>query len=88
MNKNAYNKQGNYCLSFLRKAKKVCYANLDEKGAIDNNQFWETVTPILSEKIKLCDKIYLIDGDKIVTQQVKNRQISNSLFLCVCCKES
>ena len=71
-NKNVYNKQWNYCLSLLRKTQKVYYANLDEQDVIDDKQFWKTVKPMLSDKIKSCDKIAFIDGEKIVTQDDEN----------------
>ena len=35
-NKNAYNKQRNKCVSFLRKTKKMHYSNLNVKDMVDN----------------------------------------------------
>ena len=35
-NRTLYVKQRNYCVSLLRKTKKMYYPNLDEKNVIDN----------------------------------------------------
>ena len=79
-NKNVYNKQRNYRLSLLWKTKKAYYANLNEKDVTDNKQFWKTVKPMFSDKIRSCDKITLIDGEKIVKQDDENAEILNSFF--------
>ena len=38
-NRTLYVKQRNYCVSLLRKTKKMYYFNLDEKNVIDNKSF-------------------------------------------------
>ena len=58
--------------------KKAYYANLNEKDVTDNKQFWKQ--NLFSDKIKSCDKITLIDGEKIVTQDDENTEILNSFF--------
>ena len=63
-NKNVYNKQRNYSLSLLKKTKIAYYTNLDEKDILDNRQFWKTVKPMPSDKIKSYDKITLIGEEK------------------------
>ena len=60
-NKREYNKQRNYCVSLLRKTKTHYYANLNEKDPTDNKQFWRTVKPLLSDKIKSSEKITLVE---------------------------
>ena len=47
-----YIKERNYCVSLLRKTKKDHYVNLNEKDVADNKQFWRTVKPLLSDKLK------------------------------------
>ena len=89
-NKREYNKQKNYCVSLLRKTKTNYYANLNEKDITDNQQFWRTVKPLLSDKIKLSEKITLVqqrenldtDGtdDEIVNDDVKIAEIFNRFF--------
>ena len=56
-NRIAYIKRRNYCVSHLRKTKKDHYANLNEKDVADNKQFWRTVKPLLSDKVKSSEKI-------------------------------
>ena len=46
-----------------------------------HNQFRNTVKLTLSDKIKTCDEITLINGEKIVTQDDENAEILNSFFL-------
>ena len=60
-NKREYNKQRNYCVSLLRKTKTNYYANSNEKDLTDNKQFWQTVKPLLSDKIKSSEKITLVE---------------------------
>ena len=60
-NKREYNKQRNYCVSLLRKTKTKYYGNLNEKDLTDNKQFWRTVKPLLSDKIKSSEKITLVE---------------------------
>ena len=91
-NKREYNKQRNYCVSLLRKTKTNYYANLNEKYLTNNNkQFWRTVKPLLSDKIKSSEKITLVeqtenldtDGnidDEIVNDDVKIAEIFNRFF--------
>ena len=56
-NRVSYNKQRNFCVSFLRKTKKAYYGNLNEKDVIDNKKFWKTVKPLFSDKVKSSEKI-------------------------------
>ena len=45
----AYNKQGNYCTSFLWKEKQNCFETVDPSKITDNNKmFWKTVKPMFS----------------------------------------
>ena len=53
-NKREYNKQKLLRISFTKN--KNYYANLNEKNLSDNKQFWRTVKPLLSDKIKSSEK--------------------------------
>ena len=90
-NKREYNKQRNYCVSLLRKTKTNYYANLNEKDLTDNKQFWRTVKPLLSDKIKSSEKITLVEqretldtegniDNEIVNDDVKIAEILNRFF--------
>ena len=90
-NKREYNKQRNYSVSLLQKTKTDYYANLNENDLTDNKQFWRTVKPLLSDKIKSSEKITLVeqretldtDGnidDEIVHEDVKTAEFLNRFF--------
>ena len=64
-NKRKYSKQWNYCVSLLRKTKRVYYSNLNEKNITDNMKFWKTVSPFLSDRVHSSDKITLIEDNEI-----------------------
>ena len=51
---------------FLRETKKRYYDNLNESCVTNNNFFWKTVKPFLSDKVMTRDKIYLTKNDKII----------------------
>ena len=55
----AYNKQRNYCVSLIRK-KKAYYSNLNIRDVTDNKTFWRKVKPLFSEKVNLQTKILLV----------------------------
>ena len=65
-NKREFSKQKNYCVTLVRKSKKLYYSNLDEKKVTDNKTFWQTVEPLLSDKIVSGEKVTLIEDDEIV----------------------
>ena len=77
-NRIAYIKQRNYCVSLSRKTKN--YANLNEKDAADNKQFWRTVKPLPSDKMKSSEKITLVEGEEIVNEDEENAEILNTFF--------
>ena len=46
-NRKLYVQQRNYCVSLLRKTKKVYSENLDERKVSYNKLFWKTVEPLI-----------------------------------------
>lgn len=70
-NKISYNKQRNLWVSFLRKTKRNHCFDLNEKDDTDNKQFWCTVKPLLSDKIKSSDKGPLADNENIIADAGK-----------------
>ena len=73
-------KQRDYCVSLLPKTKKDYYANLNEEDVADNEQFWRTVKPLLSDKVKSSEKITLIEGEEIINEDGENAEILNTFF--------
>ena len=56
-NKKEFSKQRNYCVSLVRKSKKLYFSNLDEKKVADNKTFWKTIKRFLSNKIVSREKV-------------------------------
>ena len=79
-NRIAYFKQRNFCLSLLRKVKKDHYAHLNEKDVAVNKQFWRTAKPLLLDKVKLSEKITLVEGEDIINEDGENAKILNTIF--------
>ena len=67
----AFKKQRNFCSKLYKKERKNYYNSLDIKNITDNKQFWKTIKPFLSEKIKTTSKIKLKDQDKIISNDDK-----------------
>ena len=78
--RNAYNKQRNYCVSLIRKIKKDYYNNLDCKKIIDNKSFWKHVKPLLSEKNARSNKITLVEDNSILENNDKIAETFNNFF--------
>ena len=81
-NRLSYVKQRNYCVSLLRKNKKDYYANFNVKDIFDNKQFWRTVKPLFSDKTKSNEKITLLEGETVTTQDEQNADLLNIFFTC------
>ena len=79
-NRLAYAKQRNFCVSLLRKTKKDYYANLNEKDIADNKKFWQRVKPLFSDKVKSKEKITLVQGKMMSTEDEKNAELLNVFF--------
>ena len=78
--RNAYNKQRNYCVSLIRKIKKDYYNNLDYKKIIDNKSFWKYIKPLLSEKNARSNKITLVEDNSILENNDKIAETFNNFF--------
>ena len=65
--RNAYNKQRNYCISLIRKMKKDYYNNLDYKKIIDNTSFWKHIKPLFTGKSARSNKITLVEYNFITS---------------------
>ena len=79
-NRKLYAQQRNYCVSLLRKIKKVYYENLDERKVSDNKLFWKTVKPSLSEKFNARERISLTENGEIVKTEKGTAEVFNNLF--------
>ena len=63
----AYRKQCNLCITFLRKAKKQHFSNLEPKIITDNKNFLKSVKPLFSDKITVKEIINLTGNGEILS---------------------
>ena len=52
IDRKAYNKQRNLCVSLIRREKKNFFNNISTRDITDNKTFWKTVKPLFTDKIK------------------------------------
>ena len=65
----AYKRKRNFCVKLLRKSKKDFYNNLNVKRITDNRKFWQTIKPNFTDKTLKDEKISLVVGDKVITEE-------------------
>ena len=65
IDRKAYNKQSNLCVSLIRWEKKSFFNNISTRDITDNRTFWKTVKPLFTDNIQTKSKITLI-GKKVV----------------------
>ena len=75
-----YNKQKNYCVKLLRKAKRTFYSNLDAKSVTDNKTWWKTLKPLFSDKQPQSGEIVLVQGNEITDDDIEVASISVDFF--------
>ena len=71
-NSHNYNRQRNYCISLLQMTKKY-FISLNKKNLEDNMHFWKTIKPLLSDKIKSSNNIFLVEVDEIINENERHR---------------
>ena len=72
IDRKAYNKQRNLCVSLIRSEKKNFFSNINTSDITDNKTFWKTVKPFFTDKIKTKPKITLIEK-KLSPRKVKRK---------------
>ena len=80
MNRLAYKKQRNYCVSLMRQSKKQYYGSLNVNHLTDNKNFWRVVKPNFSNKILGTNRVILKDGGKIISDTEKVADTFNKFF--------
>ena len=75
-----YMKQRYFCVSLLRKTKKMNYCNLDEENVKNNKRFWKTVKPLLSDKLTHKEKINLPESREILKTDMETAWVLNNFF--------
>ena len=79
-NEFTYTKFRNFCTRLVRIEKKAFYNNLDPKQITDNKNFWKTVKPLFSGKHFISIKITLLEGEKVLTDDVEVAETMNYFF--------
>ena len=78
IDRKAYNKQRNICVSLIRWEKKNFFNNISTHDITDNKTFWKTVKPLFTEKIQTKSKITLIEK-KVVSGERQEQIVSEEV---------
>ena len=76
----AYKKQKNYCNRLYKRERKKYFSNLNLNNITDNKKFWNTVKPLFSEKGGGKENIVLVNGNKIISDDLEVAQTFNDFF--------
>ena len=74
IDRKAYNKQRNICVTLIRQEKKNFYSNLNMRDVADNKMFWKKVRPLFTDKIQTKSKITLIEK-KVLKENGKVNEV-------------
>ena len=69
IDRKAYNKQRNLCVSLIRREKKNFFNNISTRDITDNKIFWKAVKPLFTDKIQTKSKITVVSG--VGQEQIK-----------------
>ena len=76
----ALKRQKNYCNRLYKRERKQFYYNLRINDITDNKKFWKTVKPLFGDKGGPRDNIVLVEGNKIISDDVEVAQTFNDFF--------
>ena len=76
-----FKKQKNYTNRLLKREKKRYFANLNLSNYTDNKKFWNTVKPLFSGAVAGAQKITLVEGGDIVSDDGKIAETFNNFFV-------
>ena len=77
----AYNKQRNYCVSFVPKTKTDYYNNFDHKMVVDNKSFSKYIKPYFTNKSLSFNKTTLVEKDLIIDHNEEIAETFNDSLL-------
>ena len=67
-------------MSLLRKTKKYYFKQLDNNVISDNKKFWQTISPLFSEKALRKETIILKDSNRTITNNHQLAETFNTFF--------
>ena len=71
IDRKAYNKQRNLCVSLIRREKKNFFNNINTRDITNNKTFWKTVKPLFTDKIQTKSKITLIEKKRCLWSRAR-----------------
>ena len=77
--KENFKKHKNYCNRLYKKERKQYY-NMNLKNITENNLFWKTVKPFLTDKGTRINNITLIEKGEIISNDVEVADTLNKFF--------
>ena len=72
-----YKKQNNYCRKLYKKERKAFFSNLNPSNNLWQKAFWKYIQQFFSEKIKISNKITLVDDNDVIVSD--DQSISEEL---------
>ena len=77
----AFKKQKNYTNRLLKKEQIKYWGNLDLKNYLDNKRFFDTVKPLFSNSVSGKQKITLVEGNNLITEDEEVAEKFNKFFI-------
>ena len=74
------NRQRNLCVSLLQKTKMDYFKQVNNKVISDNKKFWQTISPLFSEKAFRKETIILKDSNRTITNNHELAETFNTFF--------
>ena len=75
-----FKKQRNFVSRYYKKEKKKFYGSLNMKDILDNTEFWKYMKPLFSDKTECKQKITLVNGQDIITEDDKLAETFSTFF--------
>ena len=79
-NRKALKKQKNYCNRLSKRERRNYYSQLRLNNITDKKKFWYTMKPFFTDKEGSKDNIVLVEGDKIISDDIEVAQKFNDFF--------
>ena len=76
----AFKHQRNYCNRLYKKERRRYYNNINLNDITDNKKFWKTMKPLFGDKGGPKDNIVLVEGDRIINEDIELAQTFNDFF--------
>ena len=79
IDRKAYNKQRNICVSLFCQEKKNFFNNIITLDITDNKTFWKTIKPLFTDKVQTKSKITLIEK-KVASREKQEQKVSEKVI--------